>query len=114
MEEKLINHCTYLYDRTMENVKACLDLANEMKTRGLEDLRLSVSLVQQHRVDTRRLFSRDRLADLKFCKVCVRCANTRTRSLSHNNNALTHSSLFARITGNCNGQGESTAREQKC
>ena len=69
MEEQLIEHCKYLYDQTMDNVKTCLTLANEMKARGLEDLKLSVSLVQQHRTDTRRLFSRDRLANLQFCKV---------------------------------------------
>ena len=79
MEDQLIDNCKICYDRTMENVQTHLDLAKKMKARGLEDLRQNVLLVQQHRADTERLFSRDTIQNLKFCQVYL-CTLTHTFS----------------------------------
>ena len=69
MEKMMIEHCAYLFRRTQQNVNDCVELAQRMHNQGLKDLQKSVQLVKQHRNDTKRMFSINRLADLKHSQV---------------------------------------------
>lgn len=68
-ENKMITNCQHLFDRTREDVQEGLKRVRELQYRGLEDLNKAVELVREHKLHTKRLFSRDTLSGLKRCRV---------------------------------------------
>ena len=68
MEEQLEEQCFNLYNRMKMNVSDCLGRAREMQHRGLQDLEKAVAALESYRRNTRRLYSRDTMRNLKCTK----------------------------------------------
>ena len=69
MEDQLEEQCLNLYNRMKMNVNDCLSRAREMQHRGLQDLEKAVTALESYRRNTRRLYSRDTMRNLKRCQV---------------------------------------------
>ena len=67
-ESKLVELCNQIHERTVENMQDILALARKVQNRGIEDMQRMVSLIQDHRLDTRRLFGINRLTNLKSAR----------------------------------------------